>query len=41
MAPNKRVAMGISVRWGDVYRSTIAFQRIDITGLRNGDYFIN
>jgi hypothetical protein len=39
-APNRTVPMGVSVRWGDVYRSTIAFQWIDITGLASGDYFI-
>lgn len=32
--------MGISVRWGDIYRSTIAFQWIDITGMPSGDYII-
>jgi hypothetical protein len=37
-APNGRVPMGISVGWGDVYRSTIAHQWIDISGLPNGDY---
>ena len=40
VAPNKTVPMGISVRWGDVYRSKIAFQWIDITGMANGDYLI-
>lgn len=40
VAPNRTVPMGISVQWGDVYRSTIAFQWIDITGLPNGDYLI-
>lgn len=39
-APNHRVPMGMSVRWGDIYRSTIAFQWIDITGLASGDYYI-
>ena len=39
-APNGTVPMGMSVKWGDVYRSTIAFQWIDITGLASGDYFI-
>lgn len=39
-APNGRVPMGISVRWADVYRSTIAHQWIDITGLPNGEYRI-
>lgn len=37
---NGTVPMGMSVRWGDIYRSTIAFQWIDITGLPSGDYFI-
>jgi hypothetical protein len=37
---NGTVPMGLSVRWGDVYRSTIAFQWIDITGLASGDYLI-
>lgn len=32
------VQMGVSVRWGDTYPSTIAFQWIDITGLPNGKY---
>ena len=40
LAPNRTVPMGISVQWGDVYRSTIAFQWIDITGLPDGDYLI-
>jgi hypothetical protein len=39
-SPNGTVPMGTSVRWGDIYRSTIAFQWIDITGLPSGDYFI-
>ena len=39
-APNGQVPMGISRRWGDIYRSTIAFQWIDITGLPSGDYRI-
>ena len=39
-APNGRVPMGISVRWADIYRSTIAHQWIDITGLPNGEYKI-
>ena len=39
-APNGRVPMGISVRWADVYRSTIAHQWIDITGIPNGTYKI-
>ena len=40
VAPNRTVPMGISVQWGDVYRSTIAFQWIDVTGLPDGDYLI-
>jgi hypothetical protein len=39
-AQNGTVPMGVSVRWGDVYRSTISFQWIDITGLASGDYLI-
>lgn len=39
-APSRTVPMGVSVDWGDVYRSTIAFQWIDITGLASGEYFI-
>ena len=30
--------MGTSRGWGDIYRWSIAFQWIDITGLPNGDY---
>lgn len=40
VAPSKTVPMGVSVGWGDVYKSTIALQWIDITGLPNGDYRI-
>ena len=40
VGPAKTVPMGISTRWGDVYRSTIAFQWIDITGMPSGDYLI-
>ncbi|MBI2780963.1 MAG: hypothetical protein HYX55_04085 [Chloroflexi bacterium] len=40
VAPDRTVPMGISVQWGDVYRRTIAFQWIDITGLPDGDYLI-
>lgn len=40
VSANRTVPMGISVRWGDIYRSTIAFQWIDITGLPAGDYRI-
>jgi hypothetical protein len=36
--PDGRVPMGTSRLWGDVYRSTIAWQWIDITGLPNGEY---
>lgn len=38
VGPNRTVRMGVSPRWGDVYRSTVAFQWIDITGLPNGTY---
>lgn len=34
------VPMGLSVGWGDVYPSNIAFQYIDITGLPNGEYVV-
>lgn len=40
-APNGRVPMGTSRFWGDIYKSTIAFQWIDITGLANGTYKLN
>ena len=40
VAPNRTVPMGVSIKWGDVYRSTIALQWIDITGLPSGDYRI-
>jgi hypothetical protein len=33
-----RVRMGVSVRWGDIYPSTIAYQWVDITGVANGRY---
>lgn len=39
-APNGKVPMGVQVRWGDIYRSTVTFQWIDITGLASGDYLI-
>jgi hypothetical protein len=32
------VFMGTSVKWGDIYKSTISFQWFDITDLPNGDY---
>ena len=35
---NGKVLMGTSRGWGDIYRWSIAFQWIDITGLPNGDY---
>jgi hypothetical protein len=35
---NGTVLMGHSRNWGDIYRSTIAFQWVDITGLPNSDY---
>ena len=38
VGPTERVLMGHSKLWGDIYRSTIAFQWVDITGLPNGDY---
>jgi hypothetical protein len=40
-APNGRVPMGTSRNWGDIYKSTIAFQWIDITGLPAGTYRLN
>jgi hypothetical protein len=40
IASNKTVPMGISVRWGDIYASTLAYQWIDITGMPSGDYLI-
>ena len=33
----RSTSASVSVRWADVYRSTIAQQWIDITGLPNGD----
>jgi lysyl oxidase len=33
-----RVRMGVSVKWGDIYPSTIAFQWVDITGVPDGTY---
>jgi hypothetical protein len=36
--PDGTVKMGISVRWGDTYRYSIAYQWIDITHVPNGDY---
>jgi Lysyl oxidase len=33
-----KVLMGTSRGWGDIYRWSIAFQWIDITGLPNGKY---
>jgi len=35
-APTGRVPMGTSRYWGDIYRSTIAFQWIDVTGPPTG-----
>ena len=32
------VLMGTSRKWGDIYRSDLAFQWVDITGLPNGRY---
>lgn len=40
VAPNRTVPMGVSIRWGDIYKSTIALQWIDITGLPSGEYRI-
>lgn len=39
-SPSGTVPMGMQVKWGDIYRSNVAFQWIDITGLPSGDYFI-
>jgi len=36
--PDGSVFMGTSRRWGDIYKSSIAFQWIDITGLPSGSY---
>ncbi len=38
VAPNGRVPMGTSRRWGDIYGSDLAFQWVDVTGLPNGTY---
>jgi len=40
-APNGHVPMGTSRLWGDIYKSTIALQWIDITGLASGTYRLN
>ena len=40
VAPNRTVRMGVSPRWGDIYKSTIALQWIDVTGLPSGNYRI-
>ena len=37
-APTGIVPMGTSRYWGDIYKSTIAFQWIDITGVAAGTY---
>ncbi|MDF2739232.1 MAG: putative secreted protein [Actinomycetia bacterium] len=37
-AGDLRVATGLSVGWGDIYPAGIAFQWIDITGLKSGRY---
>jgi hypothetical protein len=37
-AGDLRVTTGISVGWGDIYPAGIAFQWIDITGLKSGRY---
>ncbi len=39
--PNGQVPMGTSRLWGDIYKSTIAQQWIDITGLASGTYRLN
>ena len=36
--PDGTVFMGTSVKWADIYKSTISFQWFDITDLPNGDY---
>lgn len=36
--PDGTVFMGTAVKWGDIYRSNLAFQWFDITGLPLGDY---
>ena len=36
--PDGKVFMGTAVKWGDIYKSTIAFQWFDITDLPLGDY---
>lgn len=33
-----RVRMGVSVNWGDIYPSTIAYQWVDIAGVPDGRY---
>jgi lysyl oxidase len=37
-AADLRVTTGLSVGWGDTYPAAIAFQWIDITGLKSGRY---
>jgi hypothetical protein len=37
-ASNGRVPMGVSVKWGDIYPASIAFQWVDITDVPNGKY---
>jgi Lysyl oxidase len=34
------VTMGLSVGWGDIYGASLAFQYIDITGLKSGQYML-
>jgi hypothetical protein len=34
-------SMGLSIGWGDAYYYDIAYQWVDITGLRNGRYRLN
>ena len=35
---NGRVPMGVSVKWGDIYPASIAYQWIDVTDLPDGKY---
>jgi hypothetical protein len=36
----RRIEMGISPGWGDIYRSNLRFQWIEITGVPNGEYLL-
>ena len=40
MRPDGYVPMGLSVGWGDVYESSMAFQYLDITDLAENEYII-